>query len=71
MFCSYLYDLFHILLLPLQTYGVCVCVCARMYVCMYVRTYVRGPFAKFVDLQQCAAVKGEEGSDCYAKLWWG
>jgi len=29
---------------------------------------LRGPFEKFVDWQQCAAVMQREGGDCYAKL---
>jgi hypothetical protein len=40
--------------------GHCVCVC----VCMYVRTYVREPFEKFVDWRQCAAVMQREAVTC-------
>jgi hypothetical protein len=36
----YLYDLFHILLLPLQIYGSMECTYVRMYVCTYVCMYV-------------------------------
>jgi hypothetical protein len=38
LYVLYLYDLFHILLLPLQTYGSmeCVCACVCMHVCVYV-----------------------------------
>jgi hypothetical protein len=40
---------------------VCMYVCkdpwhVRTYVCMYVCMYHRGPFEKFVDWRQCAAV---------------
>jgi hypothetical protein len=41
LYVLYLYDLIHVLLLQLQTYGsrecMCVCVCVCMYVCMYER----------------------------------
>jgi len=36
LYVLYLYDLFHILLLPLQTYGSVEC----MYVCKYVCVYI-------------------------------
>jgi hypothetical protein len=39
LYASYLYNLFHILLLPLQTYESMECLYVCMYVCMYVYIY--------------------------------
>jgi hypothetical protein len=52
LYVLYLYDLFHILLLQLQTYGSMECTYVRIYVCMYVFMYVCVWVWEIVDFEQ-------------------